>query len=182
MGYLLNCDCGREHTVQTSQAGQEIACQCGQTVKVPTLRSLTTLPPAEPEKSSRKNVVDSQGIWQGWRGPAIAMCSAACLVAGAFASWFLLQRALIDTSYNADEEIARSNLVFDEYSPEELSLVWNSYEELGLGPKVRPEFYAWNSYAKAREYLALINGSISGFFGLAALCIWFSARRRPPSS
>lgn len=44
--YLLTCSCGRQHTVETGQAGESISCECGATLPVPTLRQLRQLPEA----------------------------------------------------------------------------------------------------------------------------------------
>lgn len=176
MDYLLTCKCGREHTISRSQAGQEIQCECGNPLRAPTLRGLSELPQV-PMEDITPTVAAARRNWQGWRGPALACTTAVAIIAAGFASWFLLQRAMIDTSYTAEEEIERSKLIFDEYSPEELSLVWNNYEELGMGQKQRPNFYLWNSYATARSYLALINGSVAAFFVLISVAIWYTARK-----
>ncbi|MGD9632118.1 MAG: hypothetical protein AB7G28_13655 [Pirellulales bacterium] len=44
--YLLDCACGRQHTVETRQAGESFRCECGAMVAVPTLRQLRQLPEA----------------------------------------------------------------------------------------------------------------------------------------
>lgn len=41
--YLIPCGCGREIPVEATQSGQEITCQCGQRLEVPTMRKLRTL-------------------------------------------------------------------------------------------------------------------------------------------
>lgn len=50
--YLVDCACGRQHTVETRQAGETIACECGVTVAVPTLRQLRQLPEARAEATT----------------------------------------------------------------------------------------------------------------------------------
>lgn len=47
--HLLTCGCGRQHTVETRQAGESISCDCGATLPVPTLRQLRQLPEARGE-------------------------------------------------------------------------------------------------------------------------------------
>ena len=47
--YLVPCVCGRQHAVDTGQAGESLVCECGATVAVPTLRQLRELPPAREE-------------------------------------------------------------------------------------------------------------------------------------
>jgi hypothetical protein len=49
--YLLPCSCGRSHEVETSQAGQQIACSCGQMLQVPSLLKIKSLPVAEEKKA-----------------------------------------------------------------------------------------------------------------------------------
>jgi hypothetical protein len=51
--YLLPCACGQKLRVTTAQAGRQIACACGKTHSVPTLRGLAQLPPAPPLASGR---------------------------------------------------------------------------------------------------------------------------------
>src|SRR4051812_25128337 len=43
--YLLSCSCGRTIPVGMSQAGSTVTCECGQSLAVPTIRGLKTLPP-----------------------------------------------------------------------------------------------------------------------------------------
>lgn len=180
MNYLLSCSCGRQHTVTRSQAGQKIECECGNMLQVPTLRELTNLPSADSgEDSPPPQARDGKTAWQGWRGPAIALASAGLIISLAYCGWFSLQRSLINTSYTADSEIAAGNELFDLYDPEELSLVWESYEVAGLRTKHPPEFYLWNRYAETRQRYALVSGSLAGVFAVIVVAIWWSARVRP---
>jgi hypothetical protein len=74
--YLISCSCGRQHAVDTAQAGDSLTCQCGETVAVPTLRQLRQLPPAESEPAAPAG--SAWGVRQG----AITVCllfAAACV-------------------------------------------------------------------------------------------------------
>jgi len=74
--YLLTCACGRQHTVETRQAGESLACDCGSQVAVPTLRQLRQLPAASEETTA------AAGPAWGLRQGAITMIlllAAACL-------------------------------------------------------------------------------------------------------
>jgi hypothetical protein len=76
--YLVACACGRQHTVETRQAGASLVCKCGATVAVPTLRQLRQCPEA------RDEVVAAAGPVWGTRQAAMTVClllAAACLVA-----------------------------------------------------------------------------------------------------
>jgi hypothetical protein len=174
MDHLLKCECGQTHVVSRSQAGQEINCECGATIRVPTLRGIAKLPPAQPAESVL--AVEKSSIWQGWRGPAIALASAGFLIAVAFCGWFTTQRLGIDTSYTAESEIAGGDELLETYDPEDLSLVWDNFEKAGMVTKDRPEFYWWNKYADERATLAKISGAIAAGFGVLAIGIWLSAR------
>lgn len=45
--YLLPCTCGKKLRVSSAQAGEELICECGARVQVPTMRGLRELQPAE---------------------------------------------------------------------------------------------------------------------------------------
>lgn len=175
MQYRLSCQCEKVHHVSTVQAGEEINCECGNTLAVPQLRELKALPPAlEEEKTSASD--RSRSAWQTWRGPAIALTTGVAVTCALAALWFLFQLSFLDTSYDTEMEISNGNALFDEYSPEELSLVWNNYEEVGIGQKRLPDYEYVRQYALARKYLAGINGTIAAVFLILSFCIWLSAR------
>ena len=77
--YLVACACGRQHTVETRQAGESFVCDCGTTVAVPTLRQLRQLPEA------REEIAAATGTTWGARQGAMtvslllaAVCLAIC--------------------------------------------------------------------------------------------------------
>jgi hypothetical protein len=51
--YLLPCSCGQKVRVEPAQAGGQVACACGASLHVPTLRGLRQLEVAPPDKSTR---------------------------------------------------------------------------------------------------------------------------------
>lgn len=179
MEYVLTCTCGRQHTVTNSQAGQELECECGKRVSIPTLRGLSQLPPAlegnQPPSDAKQMRSEA---WGGWRGPTMALACAGLLISLGFTTRFVIQRIMAPTDYTSETEIARGDEMFDTYSPEDLSLVWENYREVGLGMKERPPYYLWQGYALARVYLAIISGSIAAVCGAVALGIWLSARKK----
>lgn len=178
MQYLLRCQCGKDLHVTASQAGDTIQCkQCSSEVTVPRLRELKALPAVASEEST--TLSDRPNAWRSWRGPAIALCAGALLVFGAYATWFTFQYIAVERTWGPHDtefEIAYGNEAFDQYSPEELSLVWNNYEEFGIGQKQLPEYEMWQRYGEARKYLALINGGVASVFLIASIAIWTSAR------
>src|SRR5450432_3398339 len=44
--HLLTCVCGRQLPVELGQAGEQLRCECGTNISVPTLRQLRQLPVA----------------------------------------------------------------------------------------------------------------------------------------
>jgi hypothetical protein len=74
--HLLDCSCGAQHSVTAQQAGGQIACRCGATVAVPTLRKLRELPVAE-----RTTTVETA---RGW-GPRMQVATLGGLLALGFA-------------------------------------------------------------------------------------------------
>lgn len=76
--YVLNCSCGRQLDIEPRQAGESLACECGATVDVPTLRKLRELPLArEASASLAPSASTSTGggasTW-GLRQGAMATC------------------------------------------------------------------------------------------------------------
>ncbi len=176
MQYRLSCpECQKDLLVSTVQAGEEIQCSCNATVLVPLLRELKSLPPALEEETFAKRE-KATSVWKTWRGPAIAVTTGIGVVFALVTLRFLLQFAVLDTSYTTEMEISSGNELFDQYSPEELSLVWNNYEEFGIGPKQMPDYEMVRRFAESRKSLATINGTIAGVFFIAAFGIWLSAR------
>ncbi len=189
MDRLLTCECGREHTVSRSQAGQEINCDCGKILPVPTLRALSNLPLAQSaaeglEKDNQRGSYTGQSNstgsgWQGWRGPTIAVTSAGLLIATLACGWFLMQRWMINTSYTAESEIEAGNQIFDGYDPNELSETWMAFSKMGLRAKDPPDFHLWNLYAESRIEMAQISGGVAGLFAVLTFLLWVTVKKQP---
>lgn len=173
MEYILSCPCGRQHHVSRSQAGQQLACDCGQALQVPTLRGLAGLPLA-----TDKGVAATQerSPWAGWRGTALAISSAICLLFAAPCGYFLYERSCIDTSYTVTQEIANGAAEIDALSLDMMAVRWFDFEKNGLGPKLKPIFYYYKKYARDREILAGVTGAVALLAGLSAATVWVTTR------
>lgn len=184
MDRLLTCDCGREHVVSPSQAGQEIKCDCGKILPVPTLRGLSelplaqTAPGAESVPSARGARANSSG-WEGWRGPAIALTSAGMLIACAACGWYLLQRWTVNTSHDVQAEIQAGERMLADVDPSELSATFDAFGQMGLRAKEPPNFHLWNLYADSRVKLAKISGAIAGVFAVLTFLLWVTVGKQP---
>lgn len=64
--YLVPCTCGQQHRVRSSQAGEQLTCQCGATVSVPTIRGLKQLKTVDDE-------IVTPSAAPMWQGPAFAV-------------------------------------------------------------------------------------------------------------
>ena len=195
MDRLLSCECGKTHRVSRSQAGQEIKCDCGKILSVPTLRGLANLPLAEsspqtPGESSSRHTgravtrgdrAASPGGWQGWRGITMALAMAGCLIASVSCGWFSLQRWLVDTSYTVEQEIAAGEKAFDELDPNALSSVWYSFGQMGLRDKQYPIFYWARLYAEQRVQFAQTAGGIALGFAAIGLVVWLTTKKSTAS-
>ncbi|WP_254507188.1 hypothetical protein [Anatilimnocola floriformis] len=65
--YLVPCHCGQQVRVRPSQAGEQLTCQCGATVSVPTIRGLKQLKTVDDEQ------VQTAPAAPMWQGPAFAI-------------------------------------------------------------------------------------------------------------
>lgn len=67
--YLLPCQCGKQIPVDTRQAGQDVRCDCGTMLEVPTMRGVTALRRVDVEEEvdelSQTEMSDGWGVSQG---------------------------------------------------------------------------------------------------------------------
>jgi Domain of unknown function (DUF1922) len=77
--FLLPCACGRQLPVTAAQAGDQLQCECGQRLEVPTLRHLAAFERLEEAAPQR---VKSWGVRQGlvFLGASIIAIAAVCLL------------------------------------------------------------------------------------------------------
>jgi hypothetical protein len=64
MSYVFTCNCGEEHLIETSQAGQKIECKCGASLQAPSLREMRSLPQVE----TSAQPVDKGERWSQMQG------------------------------------------------------------------------------------------------------------------
>ncbi len=171
MEYLLTCKCGREHTVSRSQAGQVLACECGQDLQVPTLRGITNLPLARAEGGENT----PRSAWKGWRAPAMAICSTICVVAFLFSAYSFVQSLRNDLNYTTEDFIAEGNAAIDEFGPDELSITWTDFQNLGLRRRTAPIFHVYNVYSREQKIKGFIGLGVTAVFALLAATVWISA-------
>jgi hypothetical protein len=60
--YLLSCSCGKEVPIETAQAGGNVLCDCGLSLKVPTLLQIKKLPLADGRQMQSPTADDVSGV------------------------------------------------------------------------------------------------------------------------
>lgn len=183
MEYLLSCGCGRKIPVSRSQAGQELKCECGESLQIPTLRGFASLPVAPAQTLSSNPYASSfpaeeeKGVWGGWRGTIMAISVAMFAITFLPCAYHLILRAQINTSFDMDDEIQAGNEAYEAAPLENLVAEWSNFERSGLGPKNKPEFYWWKIRARELEIVAGITGTAAALFAFTAVGMWFSANK-----
>ncbi len=173
MDHQLTCTCGKIIRVSRSQAGQELACECGQKLQVPTLRGFGQLPLADSEPNA--TAVAERKAWGGWRGTIFATACAVFVLSFLPCAYYLYIRSQIDTSYTVADEIAAGNSNYDAMGMEMLVAEWTRFERSGLGPKNKPTFYWMKQFARENEILAMVTGSIAALSMLVGAAAWITA-------
>ena len=171
--YLVDCACGRQHTVETRQAGESLVCECGTTVPVPTLRQLRQLPEARAETAS---TAASGPAWGG-RQRAITvslLLAAVCLAVVGVSRSLEMPVPILDTAAytkNVDRLVGTM-------SPLQAWERWqDTYEPLRT---TGFEVYKHPAEAAIEKSLTWHHGVQLIALGLAALCgaiavvTWFS--------
>ena len=176
MEHILKCDCGQDIPVATSQAGEQIRCAaCGQTVNVPKLRELRSLPIRQDEGQSAELRRQGANPWRTWRGPVMAVVTCIFIVSATMTSWFGLQRYRLDLSYTPDSEVKNGDARIDSLDLRKLDFEWREYSTEGLGQRRTPPFVLLQLYGNERARLAQIAGSVAGVSFLGMLIVLGSA-------
>lgn len=132
--FLLPCVCGRQLPVNAAQAGDQLQCECGQRIEVPTLRHLAALERVE-EAAPRR--VKNWGVRQGlvFLGASIIAIAAVCLL--------VLQ---LERPERIHEQLIRTNI--ENMSPAD---VWRTWPILEQG--IRRSLYPGEVSVMARNLL-----------------------------
>jgi hypothetical protein len=133
--YLLSCSCGRTTPVGISQAGSTVACDCGQSLAVPTIRGLKALPPekdftdAPPLKSGPPTEYNGINL----SGALFVVGLLLLLVGFGLGGFYGYLYSRIDTKNYDDEVLAYIGGEIDKMPPIEIYRTWKKLEEMGIG-------------------------------------------------
>jgi len=135
--YLLPCSCGQKTRITAAQAGAEVACVCGKSLSVPTLRGLRELEVAPPEVSGRTR--------PGWSPVHGALFATGLLIAAAglsmvtYSLWRYTQLASSGLSADRSGDVVRfESANIDKLTPLQMLAAWSELKEEGLGEKQTP--------------------------------------------
>jgi uncharacterized iron-regulated membrane protein len=142
--YLLPCQCGKEHRVETVQAGEKIACACGQSLTVPTLRGMKALAVAPSEAGGSQKAAGKRthgrGAWSPLHGAAFSiglLVAMIALVVIAISAIQYMQVAGYTTDYTPQVNEYDAALI-DQLSPPDSLDVFHELVKDGLGTPQPP--------------------------------------------
>lgn len=172
--YRLECTCGNPITITPRQAGSIVTCdRCSQQVPVPKLGQLRQLPRSEePADSSTASTTRGLGAV---RGTVFAICLLLTAIGGTLCIVAAPKAFFQDLPPTPQEYVAENRAVIDTMSPVDLLQTWKEYEQMGLGPKTRPEFYRQRLRIERWQIVFWVAAAVTA---LSILGLVASGRRR----
>lgn len=132
MKYLFPCSqCGAQHEVVRTQAGEKLVCSCGAELEIPSFRDFRHLQPAEGAAASAAirqpiNDLPRRLVLVGGM-----LLIAIGLVVGSYGG---LLRTGIYVPERQPSRDAEVDAAIDDLSPTQAFDLWTSYRDQGLGP------------------------------------------------
>jgi hypothetical protein len=177
--YLLPCSCGQKTRVANAQAGGQVACVCGKSLAVPTLRGLRELDLAPP----MKDAVQRAG-WSRQQGTVFAtglLIAAVGLYMVAYYSWKYAQLTVQGSHLLVDrtqDVLKASSAEVGSLSPAKMLEEWNKEKEEGLGEKYTPIWVT--AKATISQYVSRIQaGAVAAAAGVLVAAAAMFVGRRP---
>ena len=152
--YLLPCSCGQKTRITAAQAGEQVACACGKTLSVPTLRGIKQLEIA-PDASTR---TDARS-WTPIHGVIFAVGLAIAAVGLVLVAYYGLLYAQIDKRYTRDYTdafVQAERARIEKLSLNETFDEWSKNVTEGLGEREPPPWLAVQKVVA--RYLSFVKG------------------------
>jgi len=165
--YLLPCPaCGAKTRVDTRQAGETVACQCGNKLNVPTLRGLRELERSDDAGPSAPAATK----WSPLQGILFSLGLLAALIGGAMATrHFVIYRSLAEHTVDRTEEVDKDfSEIIDNLSLMQSLEAWDDLSKTGLSNELVPSWVAARQ-ASAYQTRAMTIWGIIGGIGLAGV-------------
>ncbi len=135
--YLLKCECGIEHPVETAQAGGTLSCSCGRTVSIPSFRELKQLPlvASGPPKRPKRT-------WHPLQGLLFGVGSVMFIVWTAWGLSLEMHRRTLDLEEDPriQQELERNLKNIGKLKVHESYEVWKLIRQRGLGRRQPPPY------------------------------------------
>lgn len=174
MDYLLPCSCGQKVRVSPSQAGGQVACNCGKSLAIPTLRGIRQLEPAADRAAK------PVAAWSPLQGLLFSGGLFVATVGAILIAWYSFQYAKIGglAVDRSDDFIQGGAAQIDTLGPADLLDVWTK-EVLGEGLGTPEAPYWVAAKAKVNEYfwwIKLGGGALA--LGIVLAALTFATSRR----
>ncbi len=172
--FLLSCECGSAVAVEAGLAGDQVTCDCGRRLEVPTLGELRRLPQAPSAAPPRPGWGARQGLM------ALAVIVAIlCALPGVYWWW----QANMPANDSVDAAIAQSAKQFESMTP---SHAWSMWQRR-IVPLARHGLDAFETPDAAEQQAAtdrLRRNQTIAFSaaGVAAACALLAALWRKPAA
>lgn len=170
--YLLPCSCGQKVPVEPAQAGGQVACPCGQSLSVPTLRALRSLEPAGPEVATTRRA--KGGKWSRTQGAMFSIGLAVAVISLAIVAYtsFMFVQA---TPFTRDYTPELSELSAQEVDQLTALETYDEFVKMsseGLGVIGTPP---WVHFKKvvAEQKVVMIGSGIAAALGILAVVASF---------
>ena len=139
MKYLLPCSqCGAQHEVVRTQAGEKFSCACGAELEIPSFRDFQHLKPASGAAASGAVRRPTNDLPRRLVLVAGMLLIAIGLVVGSYGGLLRTGIYVPERQPSRDPEI---DAVIDDLSPTDAFELWTSYRDQGLGPYQVPYRY-----------------------------------------
>ena len=185
MLYRLDCSCGKTFGVGIGQAGQSLACSCGQSVTVPQFRDLKKLPEyqesTEPNAAARARRQLATNPSAAWTPLKVLMFLGvvAALISFSAAGVMALVSARIAGKWDPEFQNKFDAELIEQFTAEETFGAFVQMQKEGLGPKMPSD--AMINYETFGQLRSAINKSlVIGLVGavIAAGCELVSRKSR----
>jgi hypothetical protein len=168
MKYLLPCTCGKAIPVDIGQAGQRVACVCGKSVDVPTMRGIKELPPATAENAKEAAARPRAAAWSPLQGSIFSSGTLLIFIGLCVAAYFGYQASGIKIVEPTPAQLAADE---EGFASLPIDVMYDSYtkvREMGVADRERPAYVQLKRYRERLVRYAMTGGIIAGAGALLA--------------